>query len=52
MDTVFKITAEENGVRLDTFIAQALPEISRSAAQKLMDNGLVTLNGKTVKKKP
>ena len=50
MDTVFKITAEENGVRLDTFIAQALPEISRSAAQKLMDNGLVTLNGKTVKK--
>ena len=51
MDTVFKITAEENGVRLDTFIAQALPEISRSAAQKLMENGLVTLNGKTVKKK-
>ena len=51
MDTVFKITAEETGVRLDTFIAQALPEISRSAAQKLMENGLVTLNGKTVKKK-
>jgi len=50
MDTIFKITAEENGVRLDTFIAQALPDISRSAAQKLMDNGLVTLNGKTVKK--
>jgi len=50
MDTIFKLTAEENGIRLDTFIAQALPEISRSAAQKLMDNGLVTLNGKTVKK--
>ena len=50
MDTIFKLTAEENGIRLDTFIAQALPDISRSAAQKLMDNGLVTLNGKTVKK--
>lgn len=50
MDTTIKITAEENGVRLDSFISQALPEISRSAAQKLMDNGLVTLNGKTVKK--
>ena len=50
MDTNFKITAEETGVRLDSFIAQALPDISRSAAQKLVDNGLVTLNGKTVKK--
>ena len=50
MDTIFNLTAEKSGVRLDSLIAEALPEISRSAAQKLIENGLVTLNGKAVKK--
>lgn len=50
MDTIFNLTAETSGVRLDSLIAEALPDISRSAAQKLIENGLVTLNGKAVKK--
>lgn len=50
MDTIFNLTAEKSGVRLDSLIAEALPDISRSAAQKLIENGLVTLNGKAVKK--
>lgn len=46
----FNITAEKSGVRIDSLIAEELPEISRSSAQKLIENGLVTLNGKAVKK--
>ena len=34
------------GERLDKAIAAALPELSRSAAQKLVTDGAVTLNGK------
>jgi len=42
---VFFFTAEESGVRLDAFVA-AKAEISRSQAQRLIDEGAVTLNGK------
>lgn len=42
--------SEEAGVRLDVFLA-SLPEIaSRSAAQKLLEQGLVTLDGKILRK--
>ena len=50
MDTTAKLTAGKTGRRLDLMISEELPEISRSSAQKLIENGLVTLNGKTVKK--
>ena len=41
---------DEGGVRLDVFLA-SLPEIaSRSAAQKLLEQGLVTQNGKPLRK--
>lgn len=50
MDTTAKLTAGKSGTRLDLMISEELPEISRSSAQKLIENGLVTLNGKTVKK--
>ena len=46
----FNITAGKSGLRIDSFIAEELPELSRSSAQKLIENGLVTLGGKTVKK--
>ena len=45
-----KIEAAEAGLRLDAFLASALPDMSRSGAQKLLDGGLVTLDGKPVKK--
>mgnify|MGYP000064532635 CR=1 FL=1 len=38
------------GERLDAFLAAKLPELSRSAVQKLIDEGFVTLKGQKVKK--
>lgn len=39
------------GIRIDKFLASAIPEKSRSHYQKAIDNGLVLVNGKTVKSK-
>ena len=50
MATEIEIIAANDGERIDTFISTALPELSRSAAQKLINDGLVTLCGKAVKK--
>ncbi len=36
-------------VRVDKFLAGQLPELSRSAAQRLIDEGQVTVNGEPVK---
>ena len=44
------LTAETNGERLDAFLARSIPDMSRSAAQKLMEEGHVTLNGRPGKK--
>jgi 23S rRNA pseudouridine1911/1915/1917 synthase len=35
--------------RLDTFIAESLPEVSRSQLKKLINSGQITLNGATTK---
>ena len=45
--TLFADTA---GERLDAFLARSELSLSRSAAQKLLDEGCVTLNGKSGKK--
>ena len=42
--------ADIPGERLDAFLARSLPDISRSAAQKLIEEGHVLRNGKTPKK--
>ena len=42
--------ADAAGQRLDAFLANALPDMSRSAVQKLLENGCVMLNGKPGKK--
>lgn len=51
METIF-LTAnpEEKGRRLDQFLAEALEELTRSAAQRLAEDGQVLLNGKPLKK--
>ena len=38
------------GERLDAYLARSVPELSRSGAQKLLEDGFVTLNGKKAKK--
>ena len=45
----FTITMEDQGKRLDVLLAEILP-LTRSAAQSLMENGAVLLNGKSVAK--
>ena len=42
--------AEIPGERLDAFVARICPELTRSAAQKLIEQGAVTRNGKPGKK--
>ena len=44
------IKSETDGLRLDVFLAQTLENTSRSAAQKLLEAGCVTLNGKPLRK--
>ncbi|MBO5796798.1 MAG: RNA pseudouridine synthase, partial [Clostridia bacterium] len=42
-------TAEQTNKRLDSFLAEELP-LTRSAAQNLLESGLVMVNGKTIAK--
>ena len=44
------ITLNTDGVRLDAALAEQIPELSRSAVQRLLEDGAVTLDGKAVKK--
>ena len=44
--TILTATPEQAGQRLDAFLAQALPELTRSAAQRLIAEGQVTVDGK------
>ena len=44
------LICETEGLRLDLFLAQAVPGLSRSAAQNLLASGCVTCNGEAVKK--
>jgi len=46
MEKPHQLKADSAGVRLDLFIVQNLPELSRSFIQKLIEDGHVTLNGK------
>ena len=47
---ILNIHAEESGERIDALLARSLPELSRSAAQRLIEEGRVTLDGRPVKK--
>ncbi|MBE6947742.1 MAG: RluA family pseudouridine synthase [Ruminococcaceae bacterium] len=44
------LRADLPGERLDAFLARCVPELTRSAAQKLIEEGCVTRNGKPGKK--
>ena len=44
------IKAEESGERIDALLVRSLPDLSRSQIQKFLEQGLVNVNGKTVKK--
>ena len=44
------LIAQENGVRADQFLSQSLDNLTRSAAQKLLEAGHVLRDGKALKK--
>lgn len=45
--TQFEVT--DSGVRLDRFLAERIPDLSRAAIQKLIDSGQITVNGEPVR---
>ena len=45
----FIIEEEQSGERIDKFLSEALPELSRSYIQKLIKDGQVTVNHKVIK---
>ncbi|MFH1663106.1 MAG: RluA family pseudouridine synthase [Chloroflexota bacterium] len=49
MKKVDSLIVDISGVRLDRFISEKYPELSRTYAKKLIEDGHITVNGKTVK---
>ena len=49
METLI-LTADQSGERADAFLARSIPDLTRSASQRLLEDGSVTLAGKPVKK--
>ena len=49
VDRELELVATESGERLDKYIAAERPELSRSHVQKLISDGLVTVNGRPAK---
>ena len=48
--TPLTLTADRAGERVDQFLARQLPQLSRSAAQRLLERGAVLRDGAAVKK--
>jgi len=44
------VTAGESGPRIDAWLTQSVPGLTRSAAQRMLENGQVTMDGAPVKK--
>ena len=49
MDKVYSFIADESGVRLDKYVGEKCPELSRTHAQKLITDGRITVNDHAVK---
>ena len=47
---ILTLRADQSGERADAFLARSIPDLTRSAAQRLLEDGAVTLSGKAVKK--
>ena len=48
--TDLRLTADRDGERLDQFLSRSVEGLTRSAAQRLLEEGAVTCNGRAVKK--
>ena len=50
MNNIIVIIAQESADRIDALLAQNVPELTRSAAQRLLEAGAVSVDGRIVKK--
>jgi 23S rRNA pseudouridine1911/1915/1917 synthase len=48
-EKTFNLNVDRNAGRLDKFVSEACPDISRTQIQKLIEAGHITVNGETVK---
>ena len=48
--TRLTLRADRPGERADALLARLIPDLTRSAAQKLLERGVVTLEGRPVRK--
>jgi 23S rRNA pseudouridine1911/1915/1917 synthase len=49
VEKTIELRVSEGGQRLDKYVAQMVPDLSRSRAQKLIEEGLVAVNGRMAK---
>ena len=49
-EEILSIVAEESGERIDALLARMIPDLSRSAAQRLIEQGAVLLEGRPIQK--
>ena len=49
-ESLLHIQAKESGERIDALLARTVPDLTRSGAQRLLEDGCVTLDGAAVKK--
>ncbi len=49
MEKIHRLTATENGERVDKYAARQVPSLSRSRIRNLIDVGLLTVNGRVVR---
>jgi len=49
MERHLTLDAEREGARIDKYVAEAVPELSRAAVQRLLDEGRILVNGGAVK---
>ena len=48
--TPLTLTADREGERVDAFLARTVPDLTRSGAQRLLERGAATLNGRAARK--
>jgi 23S rRNA pseudouridine1911/1915/1917 synthase len=46
---LYRFVVDESGVRLDKYVAEKCPELSRTHARRLIDEGRITVNGSPAK---
>ncbi|HSW56998.1 MAG TPA: RluA family pseudouridine synthase [Dehalococcoidales bacterium] len=47
--STIELIVDESGFRLDKYVSLKVPDISRTRAQNLIENGLITVNGRTAR---